>query len=116
MSTDLEIRVPVIKINCSQTTTTSDDIITTDDGIDDERCTGREAEECHTPRSPRHMIPTTLICPPAPKKRRRSAACKRKLWELEFFETVAREEVESFFRTAEVHFKNIASTKRKCVM
>ncbi|KAL0298990.1 UNVERIFIED_CONTAM: hypothetical protein Sradi_6558800 [Sesamum radiatum] len=101
MSTDLEIRVPVIKINSDIST--------------DERCTSREVEECHTPRSPQHMIPATLSCPPAPRKRRHSAACKRKLWELEFSETVAREDVESLFRTAEeVHFN--ASTKRKCVM
>lgn len=68
-------------------------------------------DECHTPTSAEHTIPPILSCPPAPKKPRRSAAsCKRKLSELDFFEVVAREEVESFFAAA-----NLSSVlKRRC--
>ncbi|KAI3458902.1 hypothetical protein Pfo_015565 [Paulownia fortunei] len=103
MSTDLEFRLPMIKINSSQAS---------DITADDERCIIEE--DCHTPRSPQHMIPTTLSCPPAPKKQRRTAACKRKLCDLQFFEMVAGEEVESLFRTVEVNLNG--STKRKCVI
>ncbi|VFQ83673.1 unnamed protein product [Cuscuta campestris] len=58
-----------------------------------------EEEECRTPRSPRNLIPETVVCPPAPMKPRRPVIrCKRKLTELNFLEMVAREEVDSLFR------------------
>ncbi|KAG8390550.1 hypothetical protein BUALT_Bualt01G0095100 [Buddleja alternifolia] len=107
MSTDLEfIRLPIIKINSSQN---SDD--------HHPSCVN-EDQDCHTPKSPQHMIPTILICPPAPRKpRRRATAAKRKLCELQFFEIVARDEVESFFRVVEENnIINGANNKRKCLM
>ncbi|CAA3000560.1 Hypothetical predicted protein [Olea europaea subsp. europaea] len=112
MSTDLEfrqemleIRLPTIKINSSQ----SSDI------TDDQNCTDQTSindQDCHTPRSPQHMIPKILSCPPAPKKPARVPSCKRKLSELQFFDVVSREEVESFFRIAEAHIKG--TVKRRC--
>lgn len=59
-----------------------------------------EKEECKTPSSSDHKIPTIQSCPPTPKKKvRASMVHKRKLSELHFFETTGREEVESFFRS-----------------
>ncbi|KAL7184793.1 hypothetical protein ACSBR2_026852 [Camellia fascicularis] len=57
-------------------------------------------DECRTPTSPEHKIPAMLSCPPAPKKPRRAEHYKRKLCELQFFEIVGREEIESFFRSS----------------
>ncbi|CAK9159636.1 unnamed protein product [Ilex paraguariensis] len=105
MSTDLEfqgsltkIRLPATKITSSQSSDITDDnsglIPVRNDSIGDE-------EECQTPKSPRHMIPKILSCPPAPMKPRPVASCKRKPCEtLQFFEIVASEEVESFFRSS----------------
>ncbi|KAB2080775.1 hypothetical protein ERO13_A05G084500v2 [Gossypium hirsutum] len=65
------------------------------EGIEEE-----EKEECKTPTSSDHKIPTIQSCPPTPKKKVRvSMVHKRKLSELHFFETTRREEVESFFRS-----------------
>ncbi|KAH6804066.1 hypothetical protein C2S51_032313 [Perilla frutescens var. frutescens] len=108
MATDLELRLPIIKISNSA----SD--IGRDEEEDDQICRSSSEEDCRTPRSPRHMIPTALRCPPAPKKRRSSAACKRRLCELQFFEVVAREEVESLFQMVQVNSCFNGSTKRKC--
>ncbi|CAA0814425.1 Cyclin-dependent protein kinase inhibitor SMR3 [Striga hermonthica] len=99
MSTDLEFRLPAIEISS------------------DRRDVVADVDECHTPRSPRHMIPAAVICPPAPKKRRPAgpASCKRKLWDLDFFEIVAREEVEFMFRSTTVQVNLNGSIKRKCI-
>ncbi|XP_047965644.1 cyclin-dependent protein kinase inhibitor SMR6-like [Salvia hispanica] len=101
MSSDRELSLPMIK-----TSNSTDEI----GGNDDEFC---RSEDCQTPRSPRHMIPAVLRCPPAPKKRRQAAACKRKLCELEFF---AGEEIESLFRIVEVNNScdGYGSAKRNC--
>ncbi|CAL1386948.1 unnamed protein product [Linum trigynum] len=58
-------------------------------------------EECRTPKSSEFKIPAVPSCPPAPRKPKRKAIpCKRKLEpELDFFDAVNREEVESFFRS-----------------
>ncbi|CAN1172076.1 hypothetical protein LINPERPRIM_LOCUS30964 [Linum perenne] len=69
-------------------------------------------EDCRTPKSAEFKIPPILKCPPAPRKptARTATSCKRKLMsELEFFEVVNREEVESFFRSG---FQ--AVSKRRC--
>ncbi|KAL1535980.1 hypothetical protein AAHA92_28695 [Salvia divinorum] len=102
MSADLELRLPILKISNSIGR----------DGPYHEEISRSEDEACQTPRSPRHMIPAVLRCPPAPKKRRRSAACKRRLCELEFFDVVEREEVESLFRIVQVN----SSAKRNCFL
>ncbi|KAL2249352.1 UNVERIFIED_CONTAM: hypothetical protein Sindi_2408900 [Sesamum indicum] len=110
MSADLEFRPPIIKI-------TTPDPITTDDHDGDQGCVAED--DCHTPRSPHHMIPPILSCPPAPRKpppRRTGASCKRRLWEFDFFETVAREEIESFFKRVEEEINGGGAAKRRCVM
>ncbi|CAN1238688.1 Cyclin-dependent protein kinase inhibitor SMR3 [Linum grandiflorum] len=66
-------------------------------------------DECRTPKSAEFKIPAMLKCPPAPRKpkARPATSCKRKLMsELDFFEVVNREEVESFFRSG--------LSKRRC--
>ncbi|KAG6393194.1 hypothetical protein SASPL_147430 [Salvia splendens] len=103
MSADLELRLPILKISNS---------IARDDDPYREEISRSEDEDCQTPRSPRHMIPAVLRCPPAPKKRRSSAACKRRLCELEFFDVVDREEVESLFQIVQVN----NSAKRNCFL
>ncbi|CAA3010171.1 Hypothetical predicted protein [Olea europaea subsp. europaea] len=109
MSTDLEfrqelleIRLPAIKINSSQSS-------------EDQNCTNQTSindQDCHTPKSPQNMIPKILSCPPAPKKPTRLPSCKRKLSELQFFNMVSREEIESFFRIAEAKING--AKKRRC--
>lgn len=115
MSTDLqfrreflEIRLPSIKISNSQLPSDA-----SDGTIQIEKTTGDAEDECHTPKSPQHMIPKILKCPPPPRKQRPVPSCKRKL---EFFETVAREEVELFFRSSFdlIDFNSEAVIKRRC--
>lgn len=55
-----------------------------------------EGEECKTPSSRDHKIPVIQSCPPTPRKKP-MMRMKRKLSELQFFETTRSEEVESFF-------------------
>ncbi|KAK9282623.1 hypothetical protein L1049_010842 [Liquidambar formosana] len=116
MSTDLEfhnrlptIRLQTIEVQTSQSSDVTDDnngaIIQLENGVSDD-------DECQTPTSIEHKIPTILSCPPAPRKPRHAAKCKRKLSEMEFFEIVHREEVESFFRSS---FEGAGITsKRRC--
>ncbi|CAA2960249.1 Hypothetical predicted protein [Olea europaea subsp. europaea] len=98
MSTDLEfrqelheIRLPTIKTNSSQLS-------------DVQNCTNQTSindQDCHKPKSPQNMIPKILSCPLAPKKLSCLPSCKRKLSELQFFNVVSREDIESFFKIAE---------------
>ncbi|XP_051120029.1 cyclin-dependent protein kinase inhibitor SMR3-like [Andrographis paniculata] len=78
MSTDLELRLPIInRIGNSPEASDSDRIINEED------------EGCRTPRSPQHRIPAAVTCPPAPKKRKRTETWSRRLGdelEMEFFE------------------------------
>ncbi|MBA0548481.1 hypothetical protein Golob_019579 [Gossypium lobatum] len=78
-----------------------------------------EGEECKTPSSRDHKIPAIQSCPPTPRKKP-MMRMKRKVSELQFFETTRSEEVESFFGSnsypfstnntaAHPHFK-----KRRC--
>ncbi|XP_022730285.1 cyclin-dependent protein kinase inhibitor SMR2-like [Durio zibethinus] len=72
-------------------------------------------EECKTPTSSDHKIPTIQSCPPTPKKKVRVNSHKRKLSELQFFETTRSEEVESFFRSNSEPFTvESRSSKRRC--
>ncbi|KAE9465360.1 hypothetical protein RHGRI_007440 [Rhododendron griersonianum] len=111
MSTDLEfrqelpqLRLPTIRIISPESQTPiSGNVVDVGD------------DECHTPTSAEHKIPTILSCPPAPKKPSRSAvSCKRKLCELDFFEIVAREEVESFF--AAVNLSSVFKRRCPCIV
>ncbi|KAI3734664.1 hypothetical protein L6452_14139 [Arctium lappa] len=79
------------------------------------RTQSEQVEECVTPTSPEHRIPEILSCPPPPKKQRRSApSCKRRLCEFQFFEVVAREEIDSFFRSSYELINRDSSKKRRC--
>ncbi|XWS28659.1 hypothetical protein CRYUN_Cryun25bG0089900 [Craigia yunnanensis] len=74
-----------------------------------------EEEKCKTPTSSDHKIPTIQSCPPTPKKKVRVNFRKRKLSELQFFETTRSEEVESFFRSNSEPFTvESHSIKRRC--
>ncbi|KAJ6765476.1 CYCLIN-DEPENDENT PROTEIN KINASE INHIBITOR SMR2-LIKE [Salix purpurea] len=57
-----------------------------------------DQEQCRTPTSSEHKIPTIQSCPPTPRKKVQVFAQKRKL--PEFFETTNKDEVESFFRSS----------------
>ncbi|KAF9684810.1 hypothetical protein SADUNF_Sadunf04G0157300 [Salix dunnii] len=57
-----------------------------------------DQEQCRTPTSSDHKIPTIQSCPPTPRKKVQVFAHKRKL--PEFFETTNKDEVESFFRSS----------------
>ncbi|XP_073033024.1 uncharacterized protein [Primulina eburnea] len=120
MSTDLGLSLPTLIKIIHEQNSDNNSSAANDENTTAHSCVVDE-EECHTPRSPRHTIPTTLSCPPPPKKARRMVedSCRRKLRALRFFETVAGEEIESFFRTVEVNNMIVkgGSTKRKlCLM
>ncbi|KAM7265273.1 hypothetical protein ACFE04_002956 [Oxalis oulophora] len=58
---------------------------------------GEEVDGYRTPTAAEHKIPIIQICPPTPRKPRRSTIpCKRKL---EFFEIRNHEQIDDFFRT-----------------
>ncbi|XP_075494881.1 uncharacterized protein LOC142532475 [Primulina tabacum] len=117
MSTDLELSLPTLIKIIHEQNSDNNSSAANDENTTAHSCVVDHEEECHTPRSPRHTIPTTLSCPPPPKKPRRMVedSCRRKLRALHFFETVAEEEIESFFSTVEVNYMivNGGSTKRK---
>ncbi|XVF69044.1 hypothetical protein PTKIN_Ptkin11bG0049700 [Pterospermum kingtungense] len=80
---------------------------------------GVEQEECKTPCSSDHKIPTIESCPPTPRKKLRVINFhKRKFSELQFFETTRSEEVESFFRSNSESFTVVdecsRGIKRRC--
>ncbi|KAI3816176.1 hypothetical protein L1987_15867 [Smallanthus sonchifolius] len=80
------------------------------------RTQSEQVEECVTPTSTEHRIPTILICPPAPKKQRRaSPSCKRRLHEFQFYEIVAGDEIDSFF-TSCYELINKNSSKKRCLL
>ncbi|GFZ14608.1 hypothetical protein Acr_24g0007980 [Actinidia rufa] len=102
MSTDLEIppqfQLPTIRIIPNSQLSNAAAAIPAPNSCD----------ECHTPTLLEHKIPEILICPPAPKKpRNRVISSKRKL---EFFEIVARAEVDSFFKFS----FGLIDAKRRC--
>ncbi|MFQ6619669.1 hypothetical protein Gotur_001070 [Gossypium turneri] len=78
-----------------------------------------EGEECKTPSSRDHKIPAIQSCPPTPRKKP-MMRMKRKVSELQFFETTRSEEVESFFGSNSYPFStnNTAAhppfKKRRC--
>lgn len=69
-------------------------------------------EECVTPTSPESKIPVILTCPPPPKKQKHFVpSCKRRLThELHFFEIVAKDEVDAFFKSS---YELISKTSKK---
>ncbi|KAI3705511.1 hypothetical protein L1987_75750 [Smallanthus sonchifolius] len=108
MSTDLQLRqdLPAIRLTSLKIK------------LPDESCIVQlEVEECQTPKSPRHQIPEVTECPPAPKKQRLAApSCKRRISEFEFYEIVARDEIESFFRSGfEFISQNSSTNMTTCI-
>ncbi|KAL8218302.1 hypothetical protein R6Q57_021675 [Mikania cordata] len=74
-----------------------------------------QLENCETPTSPKHRIPAVLSCPPAPKKQRHaSPSCKRRLCEFQFFEIIAGEEIDSFFKSSYEFINQNSSKRRRC--
>ncbi|KAK9070265.1 hypothetical protein SSX86_010665 [Deinandra increscens subsp. villosa] len=105
MSTDLQVLrdLPAIRLTSSKIKLPASP--TRSNSASDESCTVEseelEVEECKTPKSSEHKIPEITTCPPAPKKQRTSSpSCKRRISEFEFFEIVARDEIESFFKSS----------------
>ncbi|XP_023757036.1 cyclin-dependent protein kinase inhibitor SMR1 [Lactuca sativa] len=121
MSTDLQLRqdLPAIKLPASLKIKlpASPPLM---DSTSEESCAiqleDQEVEECRTPTTIQHRIPQLNTCPPPPKKQRPSApSCRRRLSEFDFFESVARDEIESFFRSSyEIINQQSSTKKRRC--
>ncbi|XP_076942391.1 cyclin-dependent protein kinase inhibitor SMR2-like [Bidens hawaiensis] len=116
MSADLQFRLQDLRpVTPVQLPSLELNIPPSDNESTDESCIIQSEEEvdiCVTPTSLEHRIPTVLSCPPPPKKQRRTArACKRRISEFEFFEAVARDEIDSFFKSS---FEFIESKRRRC--
>ncbi|KAF3434114.1 hypothetical protein FNV43_RR25217 [Rhamnella rubrinervis] len=125
MSTDLELCKELPKIRLSsiriRTPPASESVDDTDGTVIQRRSLDDDDEqaECRTPTSKEHKIPVLVSCPPAPRKPRRVASCKRKLTELEFFDIVNRDEVDAFFRSsfdelARFNGNGSAAKRRNC--
>ncbi|KAJ0021713.1 cyclin-dependent protein kinase inhibitor SMR2-like [Pistacia vera] len=65
-----------------------------------------DCEDCKTPTSIEHKIPTIQSCPPTPRKKVQVSFYKRKRSEVPFFEGSGREEVESFLRSLSSELSN----------
>lgn len=120
MSADLELCKELPKIRLSsiriRTPQASEPVADTDGSeIQRRNFDDDEKAECRTPTSKEHKIPVLVSCPPAPRKPRRVAQCKRKFQELEFFEIVNRDEVDAFFRSSfdELAAINASAAKRR---
>ncbi|KAI3776681.1 hypothetical protein L1987_46469 [Smallanthus sonchifolius] len=118
MSTDLQllrdlpaIRLTSLKIKLPAIHPAPEESCTVQSSEEEE-----EVENCQTPTSSEHKIPEITTCPPAPKKQRLSApSCKRRISEFELFEIVARDEIESFFKSGyEFINRNSITNKRRC--
>ncbi|XP_071728783.1 cyclin-dependent protein kinase inhibitor SMR3-like [Rutidosis leptorrhynchoides] len=116
MSTDLQLRhdIPSIRLTSLKLKIPE----TQNDSLSDESCTvqiddyEQEIGNCHTPTSSEYRIPEIIICPPAPKKQRQSVpSCKRKLSEFDFVELVARDEIDTFFKSS---FEFINQKNKRC--
>ncbi|MED6199379.1 hypothetical protein PIB30_075417 [Stylosanthes scabra] len=59
-----------------------------------------DEESYRTPTSKESKIPEMVNCPPAPKKAKAFASCKRKLLdEFQFFDVNNKEDMDAFFRS-----------------
>ncbi|KAJ6744166.1 CYCLIN-DEPENDENT PROTEIN KINASE INHIBITOR SMR1-LIKE, partial [Salix purpurea] len=99
MSADLELRqdLPLIQVRPATKIGTLQSCSDADDNKAIIQQENSETDDCQTPKSEEHRIPAVLSCPPAPRKAKRIVSCKRRLREIDFFETVNRDEVDSFF-------------------
>ncbi|XP_071729112.1 cyclin-dependent protein kinase inhibitor SMR2-like [Rutidosis leptorrhynchoides] len=117
MSTDLQFRQPpidqlpslTISIPQLQHESSTSSSSSSSSTIDPDQ------SECVTPTSPEHRIPAILACPPPPRKQRRFIpSCKRRLHsEFQFFEVVARDEIDSFFKSSYELIDKHSSKKRR---
>ncbi|KAG5237817.1 cyclin-dependent protein kinase inhibitor SMR [Salix suchowensis] len=111
MSADLELRqdLPFIQVRPATKIGTVQSCSDADDNKAIIQRENSETDDCQTPKSEEHRIPAVLSCPPAPRKAKRIVSCKRRLREIDFFETVNRDEVDSFFQSS-----SELLTKRRC--
>lgn len=59
-----------------------------------------EDESYRTPTSKESKIPAIMSCPPAPRKPKAFASCKRKLFDdFQFFDVTNKEDMDAFFRS-----------------
>ncbi|ESW16255.1 hypothetical protein PHAVU_007G141600 [Phaseolus vulgaris] len=59
-----------------------------------------EDESYRTPTSKESKIPAIMTCPPAPRKPKAFASCKRKLFDdFQFFDVTNKEDMDAFFRS-----------------
>ncbi|KAF5744794.1 hypothetical protein HS088_TW07G00374 [Tripterygium wilfordii] len=72
-----------------------------------------QEEECKTPTSSDHKIPTSQSCPPTPRKKPHVFLHKRKISELSFFEATRRDQIEVFFRSPSCDEVSSTSVKKK---
>ncbi|KAJ4720684.1 cyclin-dependent protein kinase inhibitor SMR1-like [Melia azedarach] len=104
MSTDLQFcrDFPKIRLSPIQILKKQQCSNTTEEDTIGSKVQEKDNESCTTPKSEENKIPAILCCPPAPRKpKRRTVSCKRKLAdEMQFFEILNGEEVDSFFRSS----------------
>ncbi|KVI06853.1 cyclin-dependent protein kinase inhibitor SMR1-like [Cynara cardunculus var. scolymus] len=118
MSTDLQLRQDLPAIRLTSLKIKLPESLPQLDSTSEESCTiqleEQQLEECRTPTSPEHRIPQIITCPPPPKKQRISGpSCKRRISEFQFFEIVARDEVESFFRSSYEFINQNSNTNKR---
>ncbi|CAJ1976639.1 unnamed protein product [Sphenostylis stenocarpa] len=59
-----------------------------------------DEESYRTPTSKESKIPAIMTCPPAPRKPKAFASCKRKLLDdFQFFDVTNKEDMDAFFRS-----------------
>ncbi|KAL3752395.1 hypothetical protein ACJRO7_013103 [Eucalyptus globulus] len=87
---------------------------TSGDDESDEKLPKDDGDQCGTPTSSEHKIPTVRSCPPTPRKQARPVLPHKR--KLHFFEITGREEVESFFRSNDrsTSPSSSRSSKRRC--
>ncbi|PON55342.1 hypothetical protein PanWU01x14_188360 [Parasponia andersonii] len=89
-------------------------LVSADHNEDEEGEKKEKYENCRTPTSDDQKIPKIQSCPPTPRKPvpdQQVFVNKRKFSELHFFESTAREEVESFFKSI---FQQLSRHKKRC--
>ncbi|KAI3518645.1 hypothetical protein L1887_07452 [Cichorium endivia] len=74
----------------------------------------RDGKERFKRRRPWRRRRNWMLCPPPPKKQRLSApSCRRRVSEFDFFEAVARDEIESFFKSSYELIDQQSSTNKR---
>ncbi|KAG9160880.1 hypothetical protein Leryth_008694 [Lithospermum erythrorhizon] len=110
LHSEIRLQNTIIKIESLSSTSSYSDVVSNVDNvfgtIESRKASNDDDEEgFHTPTSPKHMIPKSLSCPPAPRKPTRFPSCKRKL---NFFEATSKDEIENFFKRVEEARQKVA--------